>query len=350
MPQGTSSEVVGVIGAGKFGTTIAQLLSYNAHVLLYARRHEVVERINHEHQHLGYTLSPNIRATARLAEVAERCRLLFPIVPSQYFRQMMRALADYLTPDHFVIHGTKGLDIPLQRGKDIFDQEISRHDVRTMSEVIREETVVRRIGCLGGPNLAREIMDGQPAATVLASPFDEVFEEGHRLLSSEQFFVFQSYDIIGTEWAGALKNVIAIGSGLLAGSGYGKNVQALLITRGLREMIYIGKAMGASAKSFLGTAGIGDLVATATSTDSRNYSLGYQIAQGKSLEEVLATTTEVAEGVRTLKIVRQLARYYKLHLPIMRAIDEVVFEGLPIEKAMHHLMRYPYSVDVDFID
>jgi len=314
VPQGTSTEIVGVIGAGKFGTTIAQLLSHNAHVLLYARRPEVAARINRQHHHLGYPLSPNIRATPHLEEVAKQCRIVFPIVPSQYFRQMMRALADYLTPDHFVIHGTKGLDIPLPGGKDIFDREISRHDVRTMSEVIREESVVRRIGCLGGPNLAREILDGQPAATVLASPFDEVFEEGHRLLSSEQFFVFHSYDIIGTEWAGALKNIIAIGAGLVAGSGYGKNVQALLITRGLREMIYIGKAMGASAKSFLGTAGIGDLVATATSTDSRNFSLGYQIAQGKSLEEVLASTTEIAEGVRTLKIVRQLSRYYKLHL------------------------------------
>ncbi len=339
---------VGVIGGGRFGTTIARLLSANSNVLIYVRKENIAREINTQHTHFGYPLSPNILATTEITRIADQCRVIFPVVPSKNFRDMMRQLAPHLHPYHFLIHGTKGLDI-IGGEEDIMKMNISREDVWTMSEVIRQESVVRRIGALGGPNLSKEIMEGQPAATVLASEFDEVFQVGQQLLSSERFFVFGSEDVLGTELAGALKNVIAIGSGIATGKGYGKNVQGLLIARGIREMITLGQAVGATSRSFLGTAGIGDLVATATSADSRNFSLGFRIAQGDTLERVLASSEEVAEGVRTLKIVQQLAKHYHIRIPIMQMIYSIVFEELSIDKAIYFLMKYPYSQDVDFL-
>ncbi len=221
--------------------------------------------------------------------------------------------------------------------------------VSTMSEVITHESVVVRVGCLSGPNLAKEIIDGQPTATVIASRFQEVIELGQAVLSSKHFHVFGSKDILGAELAGALKNVIAIGSGILWGKGYGKNIQAILITRGLTEMIYFGEKMGAENKAFLGTAGIGDLIATATSKDSRNFTLGFRLGQGESLKHVSDTMPELAEGVRTLKIAHQLSKYFKLRVPIVDMLYKIVFEQFEIDKAIDFLMVYPYDVDVDFL-
>jgi len=339
----------GVIGGGRFGATIANLLAVNTDVILYVRRQEVADRLNTKHELHGYKMSERIRATTDLEEVPKKCNVIFPVVPSKNFRSMMIQLAPHLHPYHFLIHGTKGLDIIGVEEENIMKMNITRENVFTMSSVIRQESVVRRIGCLGGPNLSKEIMEGQPAATVLASEFKEVFNVGEALLSSDRFFVFRSEDVLGTELAGALKNIIAIGSGIVTGKGYGKNVQALLIARGLAEMITLGKAIGATEKSFLGTAGIGDLVATAMSMDSRNFKLGYRISQGETLEEVLASSQEVAEGVRTLKIVQQIAKNNQIRIPIMQMIYSVVFEDLSIDKAIHFLMKYPFSKDVDFI-
>ena len=209
--------------------------------------------------------------------------------------------------------------------------------------------MVLLVGCLSGPNLASEIMDGQPTATVIGSHFDEVIRLGKRVLSSEHFHVFGTSDLLGAELAGALKNMIAIGSGILKGKGLGKNIQAMLITRGLTEMVHFGNAMGSSSSAFFGTAGIGDLVATATSKDSRNFTFGYRLGMGESIEEIESTMPELAEGVRTLKIARQLAKYYKLRVPITEMLYQIVFEDFDIDRAIHFLITYPYDVDVDFI-
>ena len=218
-----------------------------------------------------------------------------------------------------------------------------------MSEVIREESSVVRIGCLSGPNLASEIMAGQPTMSLVASRFREVILVGQKALNSNKFHVFGGYDILGAEFAGALKNIVALGSGILAGMGMGRNIQSMLISRGLAEMIYFGKALGASSEAFLGTAGIGDLVATATSTSSRNYSLGVRLAKGEKLTEIESSMPELAEGVRTLRIARQLARHYKLHVPITTTLYMVVFEDYDMAKALDFLMTFPYDVDVDFV-
>lgn len=343
------NEIVGVIGAGSFGIAISNLLSYNVNVLLYSRQPHLVEKINTEHRHFGIDLSKRIRATNNYQELAENCTLIFPIVPSTSFREMMQNLSPFLRPYHILIHGTKGLDITGVDESKMDGITLTRKNIHTMSEVIIEESVVVRVGCLSGPNLSAEILAGQPTATVIGSKFNEVIKAGRKVLDSRMFHVFGTHEMLGAELAGALKNAIAIGSGILGGLGMGKNIQAMLITRGLIEMVYLGKAMGTESKAFIGTAGIGDLVATATSENSRNYTFGKRLAQGESLETITDTMPELAEGVRTLKIMKHLSQYYKLHTPITNMLYSVVFEGFNIERALHYLMSYPYSVDVDFL-
>ncbi len=341
----------GVIGSGSFGTAVANLLAFNTDVLIFSRRDNLVHAINDEHFHPGFNikLPERIRATSDPQEIAEKCALIFPIVTSEGFRPMMQTFSPYLRPYHIMIHGTKGFDIKNMTEEELRQGKITRNSVRTMSEVIREESVVVRIGCLSGPNLASEIMAGQPTATVIGSKFDEVVSLGKKVLSSRHFQVFGTYDILGAELAGALKNTIAIGSGILGGLGLGKNLQALLINRGLIEMIYFGKAFGASPKPFVGTAGIGDLICTATSMSSRNYTFGYRLGKGETTQEILASMPEIAEGVRTLKIAKHLADHLKLHVPITQMLYRAVHEGYDIKQAIEYLMRYPYYVDVDFI-
>lgn len=351
MPSKSNFNPVGVLGAGSFGTAIANLLAANSEVLLFSRRPDIVEKINTNHSHLGIDLSPRITATNDLTDLARQCTLIFLIVPSNSFREMVRAIAPHLRPHHIVIHGTKGFDlsgIP-EEELDKPGLSLTRQQVRTMSEVILEESSVVRVGCLSGPNLAAEIIAGQPAATLVGSRFKEVIQAGQMALNSKKFHVFGSYDMLGAELAGALKNIIALGSGVLGGLGLGRNIQGLLIARGLAEMVYFGKSLGASSHAFIGVAGIGDLVATATSTNSRNYTFGTRLAKGETVAQIRATMPELAEGVRTLHIAHHLARQYKLHVPITDMLYAVVFEQYSVDKALHYLMTYPYAIDVDFM-
>jgi glycerol-3-phosphate dehydrogenase (NAD(P)+) len=345
-----STARVGVIGTGSFGTAIAHLLAHNVDVLMYSRKPEVVDAINEQHHHFAMDLSPRIRATLHIQEVAEQCTLIFPVVPSANFRRMMHNLGPHLRPYHILIHGTKGFDVTAPEhdtsGKLI---PLRREHVHTMTEVIVQESAVVRVGCLSGPNLATEIMEGQPTATVIGSRFEEVIDLGKEVLSSSRFHVFGTHDLLGAELAGALKNIIAMGSGILRGRKLGKNLQAMLITRGLVEMIYFGKAMGATAHAFFGTAGVGDLVATATSKNSRNFTFGFRLGKGETREAILASMPEIPEGVGTLRIAEQLADYYKLHVPITEMLYKIVYKNYDIDKAIDILITYPYDVDVDFI-
>ena len=343
----SNSKRIGVIGVGSFGTSIANLLSYNTKVLVYTRKESVLEAINNGQAHMGLTLTDKVEATNDLKYLAEQCDVIFPVVPSDNFRSMMKNLSPYLRPYHVLIHGTKGFDV--QTPKDMPDEPLTRAHIYTMSEVIRKESVVVRIGCLAGPNLSKEIIEVQPTATVIASRFNEVIEVGKQVLNSKHFQVFGTRELLGTELAGALKNSIAIGSGILTGKGMGKNIQGLLINRGMMEMINFGKAMGTSPKAFLGTAGIADLIATATSEKSRNFTFGKRLGEGEDLENIKSSMPELAEGVRTLKIAKGLATHYGLNAPITDMIYRVVYEGFAIDTAIELLMRYPYYVDVDFI-
>ncbi len=339
---------VGVLGGGSFGSAIANLLAENQPVYLLTRSEEVAASINTTRNNRGRTMHANIIATTQVKDVADNCCLIYPIIPSAGFRETIKSLAPFLTPEHILIHGTKGVDVQLPPGVSLTaDYKLNPKKVNTMTEVILQETIVRRVGCLAGPNLASEILDDQPAATVIASHFDEVIKIGQRTLRTPRFQVYSSNDLTGVEIAGVLKNVIAIAAGALNGLGYGENAKALLISRGLVEMIHIGKHLGGDVVAFLGLAGVGDLIATCSSPRSRNYTVGYRLAKGETLDAILADMEEVAEGINTLKISKSMANYLGYRAPLTETIYEVLFGGKTVEEGLEYLMKFPFYVDID---
>lgn len=341
---------VGVIGAGNFGSAVANLLAPKRKVLLFARDEAVIRHINTQREHRGHKMHPNITPVNDLELVANSCDVIFPIVPSAHFRSMMQQLSEYLHPYHILIHGTKGFDIQLPEGETIENiKTLHRGHVKTMSEVIAEESVVVRVGCLAGPNLSKELAAGQPAATVVASQFNEVIQLGKRLLRNDRFQVYGNNDLVGVELAGVLKNIIAIAAGALSGMGYGENAKGLLVSRGMVEMVYLGRALGGNTKAFLGVAGVGDLVTTCNSSLSRNFNVGYRLANGETLAEIMASTDEIAEGVNTVQIAKKCADYYNVKAPITSTLYKVFFEDLTVKQALQYLMRYPLNVDIDFL-
>jgi len=341
---------VGVLGAGSFGTAIANLVAENESVYLYVRDKQKLQSIISTQTNRNQKLSENIVPSNQLQEVIENCPLLFPIVPSSNFRDFIKEIAPYINPQHTLIHGTKGFDVSKAKVNEKEEHLLlEKKQINTMSEVILEETIALKIGVISGPNLALEISEGQPAASVISSKFDEVFRAGSQALRSTRFQVLKSYDVTGTEVAGALKNIMAIGAGILHGMGFGLNARAMLISRGLNEIIRIGQIFGAQSDTFLGIAGIGDLIATCSSTLSRNFSLGNALAQGKRLNEILDESQEVIEGVKTVMITKALANRYNLKIPITNKIFEVLFKDLPVEKGIRHLMVYRNLPDIDFV-
>jgi glycerol-3-phosphate dehydrogenase (NAD(P)+) len=351
LKNSSDDKPVGVIGAGNFGSAIANLLARHREVLLYARDEKVIKRIVDQRENRGHKMRKNIIPTNDMKMVAEQCDVIFPIVPSAHFRSMMRQLAPYLHPYHILIHGTKGLDLNLPKGQSIESvTKLSRQHIKTMSEVMREESVVVRVGCLAGPNLSKELAAKHPAATVVASPFNEVINLGKKLLRNDTFQVYGNNELIGVELAGVFKNIIAIASGALSGMGFGENARGLLISRGVVEMIHLGRAMGCNPKAFLGVAGIGDLVTTCNSPLSRNFQVGFQLANNKSLKEILSGTDEVAEGINTIRIMKKCADHYRVRAPITNTLYQVMFEDLTAKQALSYLMRYPLNVDIDFLE
>ncbi len=339
---------VGVLGGGSFGSAISNLLAENQPVILLTRSQEVADSINATHDNRGRTMHENVRATTNAREVAEQCRLIYPILPSAGFRETIKNLAPHLTPEHILIHGTKGVDVQLPEGVQLTsDYKLNPKKVNTMTEVILQETIVRRVGCLAGPNLAGEILEGQPAATVIASHFEEVIKLGQKTLRTPRFQVYGSHDLTGVEIAGVLKNVIALAAGALSGLGFGENAKALLISRGLVEMIHIGKHLGGDIVAVLGLAGVGDLIATCSSSKSRNFTVGYRLAKGETLTAILADMEEVAEGLNTLRISRSMANYLGIRVPLTETIYDVIYGEKTVEEGLDYLMKFPFYVDID---
>lgn len=342
-------ETIGVIGAGSFGTAIANILAENsAKVILYVRSDERMGAIGKSRESAGQKLANNITVTRNLEEVAKKCEVIFPMVPSANFREMIVSLAPFLKPYHVLIHGTKGFDLNIPEGDK--KNPVTRKHVKTISEVIREESPVLSVGCLAGPNLAKELDQRKPAATVIASQFNEVISIGQRLLKNDRFMVYGSSDLIGIELCGILKNIIAVGAGTISGMDLGENAKALFISRGLVEMVYIGKELGANTQAFLGLAGVGDLIATCTSNLSRNYTVGHRLAKGETVDEIIASMDEVAEGVKTINIVRQLSESIGFRCPITETLHKILRQEMTINDAHQYLMNFPFRAEIDFLE
>ncbi|MEZ4883654.1 MAG: NAD(P)H-dependent glycerol-3-phosphate dehydrogenase [Chitinophagales bacterium] len=339
----------GVIGSGNFGTAMANVMALNGKVLIYVRRQEVYDNILHKRFNRGQTMHANVQPTMSLEEVANKCKLIVPLVPSSNFREMIQKAAPFLTPEHILVHGTKGLDIQLPTNPTTEKAiPLRREYIHTMCDIIQQESVVIRVGCLSGPNLSKEIANNEPTATVVASRFDEVIEQGKQALKGSMFRVYGSHDVLGIELAGVLKNIMAIGAGMLRGLNFGENSKAMLISRGLGEMIKLGKALGADTSAFLGVAGVGDLVATCSSQLSRNHTVGYRLAKGENLDTIVEDMNQVVEGIKTVKIAKGISMFYHLELPIVEGLYRVLYEGDSISNCMNYLMSHGFDKDVDF--
>lgn len=255
-------------------------------------------------------------------------------IPSKAFREQAGRAGEFVTGDQVLLSATKGLE------PDSFNR---------MSEVLCQETCARKVGAISGPNLAKEIVAGQPSATVVASRFREVIQVGASMLHGANFRIYGNEDVRGVELAGALKNVVAIASGTAKGLGFGANVRALLVTRGLAEIQRLGVKLGADPLTYSGLAGIGDLMVTCGSELSRNFRVGLGLAAGQPLDRILDDLGETAEGVNTTKVALALAQREDV-LPIMESVSRLLFEGATPQEVMRDLMtrRARYEIDFDY--
>ena len=319
---------VAVIGAGSWGTTVASLAASQAPTILWARRPETAEEVASAHtnsRYLGDTpLDPALRATADLEEAVAGADVLIVGIPSHGFRETLVRMAPHMRPGSPVVSLSKGLE-PETRLR--------------MSEVVTEETSGHPAGVLTGPNLAKEVLAGQSAAAVVAMPDEQVARTFQEVLSRDLFKIYRSTDVVGAEIAGALKNVFAIAAGIAAGLGSGDNTRALVMCRAIAEMTRLGVAMGGHPMTFAGLAGIGDLLATCMSPLSRNRTVGEQLAAGRSLEEIIESMQQVAEGVKASRSVVQLADEYNVDMPIAREVEAVVNQGRTPQEAFQNLLE-----------
>ena len=325
---------LGVVGAGGWGTALAVLLARKGFdVTLWSRRSEHARELEQARENKAYLpgvpLPESVRITCDLREVA-RCSRLILAVPSQALRSLWERLRPLLGAGAAVLNTAKGLE--------------AETGLR-LSQVLEEGGFpADRICVLSGPNHAEEVGRGIPTSSVVAGRSRALIEEWQELLMGSTFRVYTNEDVIGVELGGALKNVIAIAAGISDGLGFGDNTKAALITRGLAEMSRLGVAMGANVITFAGLSGMGDLVATSTSTHSRNTQAGFAIGRGKTLQEVLRSTPMVIEGVPTCRAALSLAAAHGVEMPITRAVAQILFEGKSPRQAVAELMgRGPKS-------
>jgi glycerol-3-phosphate dehydrogenase (NAD(P)+) len=317
-----------VIGGGSWGTALANILgSHGYRTLLWMRSPDRVEEVNSKRtnsRYLGdFEIHENVEATLDLQHASRFSEVLIIAIPSKAFRQVSYELGNHVTGEQILVSATKGLE---------------GESLRRMSEVLLEETCAKKVGALSGPNLAREILAGQPTATVIASPFQEVIETVEKRLAGPKFRLYGNFDLVGVEFAGALKNIYAIAAGVSAGLGFGANTLATLLTRGLAEMSRFGQRYGAQRITFQGLAGVGDLAATCGSTLSRNHTVGRRLAAGESLEAVIDSLGMVAEGVPTTRLIHAHALKESIDMPIAEAVHRLLFEGASPQEAIGQLM------------
>lgn len=319
---------VAVLGAGSWGTTLANLLATKGHaVRLWAYEPEVVEAVSRFRENRlflpGVRLSPSIRATGDAREAVAGADVVVSAPPSHAVRGVIRGLEGVVAPGTLVVSATKGIETDT---------------LALMSAVFAECLPQVRFSVLSGPSFAAEVCEGQPTAVVAAAAEEATARAAQEVFATPVFRVYRNLDVIGVELAGALKNVIAVAAGIAEGLGMGHNPRAALITRGLAEITRLGVAMGADPLTFAGLAGMGDLVLTTTGSLSRNRTLGVALAKGQSFEEYRAGHRSVAEGANTSLAGAALGRRVGIELPIIEQVCEVLFRGRAPREAITELM------------
>ena len=330
-----------VVGAGSWGTTVAAILAENVDVVLWAREPELAARIDTAHENdrylAGIVLPDRLHATADLEAACRGTDVLVMGVPSHGFRAVLTDAAGVISDDTPIVSLSKGVE----QGTNLRMTEV-------VGDVLRSHDP-DRIGVLTGPNLAVEVAEGQPTASVIAMGDADTAAVLQRVFMGRAFRVYTNPDVVGCEIAGALKNVVAIAAGIAAGLGYGDNTKAALITRGLAELARLGVALGGQPLTFSGLAGMGDLVATCTSEKSRNRRVGVELGRGRKLDDIVAETNMVAEGVKSTGAVLELATLHGVDMPIASLVAAVLYEGATPADLVPALMLREAKAELDGI-
>ncbi|NOY55348.1 MAG: NAD(P)-dependent glycerol-3-phosphate dehydrogenase [Actinobacteria bacterium] len=321
---------VSVIGAGSWGTTVAALTAREHPTYLWARRPELAEAIaatgENPDYFPGYRLPYGLHATSDLFEAIDGADVIVMAVPSHGYRSVLETMAARIPAETPLLSLAKGIEQgSLLRMTEVTDQVLQDHDPT-------------HVGVLTGPNLAAEVMDGQPAATVIAMKDEVLARRLQSLFMGPTFRVYTNDDVVGCETAGALKNVMAIAAGMSEGLGFGDNSMATLVTRALAELTRLGSAMGGRPRTFAGLAGMGDLIATCVSAKSRNHRVGVLLGRGRKIDDIIAEMNMVAEGVKTTRAVLDLASRHGVEMPIATQVGQVLYEGESPREAVLNLM------------
>ena len=327
---------VGLLGGGSWGTTVASLVARNAPTKMWARNAQTVNGINQHHRNEKYLpgadLTASLRATTSIQEAVADADVIIMGIPSQQFRSVLEDARPHIRPWVPIVSLSKGLEQGTQM---------------RMTEIIEAVMPGHPAGVLTGPNLAREIVAGKAAASVIAMVDDTIAVALQRLFRTGLFRVYTNSDVIGCELGGALKNVVALAAGVGDGAQAGENTRAAIITRGLAELTRLGVALGGRPETFAGLAGMGDLVATCISPLSRNRTVGFELGKGRKIDDIIAEMSMVAEGVKTVKVVAQMSEERNLPMPIMREVYKILYEGATAQDAYRGLLKQESGAESD---
>ncbi len=324
---------IGVLGAGAWGTTISILLSKKNNVLLWALEKKVVKDINLKHKNSLYLpkvkLSKKIIATSNLNDFSEM-DFLFVVIPVQYINQTLKKLTKVLNPKCKIINAAKGIEI---------------NSIKLVSDVIKSNFPKNSLAILSGPNFAKEIAMGKPTASLIASKTISDSKIISDLISSSSLRPYLSNDIIGAQICGAMKNVYAIGCGIITGKQFGDNAVASIISRSFAEISLVCRKLGGKSETLMGLSGLGDLFLTCSSEKSRNFSLGLELAKGKTISSLLRSQRTVAEGAHTVKAIYKLSKKLKIDLPINNEIYKILYLDKDIDKSIGELLNRPLTIE-----